>query len=113
MLEQDLGCLTEWRETLKLQLWYSKRRFGAELEVEEERPSQEILQFEASLDVLQAGFAYKQSVFSYDALKGKTGLQEINISLPWPLSDRSESSLDVPQALVISITEKLLKPGRD
>lgn len=78
MLEQDLGCLTEWRETLELQLWYSKCRFGAELEVEEERPSQEILQSEASLDVLQAGFTYKQSVFSYDALKGKTGLQEIN-----------------------------------
>lgn len=36
-------------------------------------------------------------------------MQEINISLPWPLSDRSEVSLDAPQALVVFIKEKLFK----
>lgn len=63
MLEQDLLFLSEWGETIKFPLRNSKPHFGAELEVEEERPRQEILQSEASLDVLQAGFTCKQSVF--------------------------------------------------
>lgn len=52
------------------------------VQVEEGRPSQEILQSEVSLDVLQAGFTYQQPVLSSDALKGKAGWQQINTCLP-------------------------------